>query len=89
MRRSVSGFDALAALRTMRFDAILADDSCGDMKPLEFVLNVRDMVKNDPVIMIGGAELGRFTDVWAHCRVFYAGEKSAIPGRIPECVQRA
>ncbi len=84
-----SGLQALVSLRKSSFDIVIADDSCFDMEPIEFTLNVRELAVNEPMLLLGGRELERFAYVWRRWQVFFAGPKEDLLATIPRCIHEA
>jgi len=81
------GFQALDLLLKHEYDFIVVDDSFSDVGPIEFSLNVRDLARNTPHMLVGGNGLARFRRVWRHCNVFFAGPKDHVLERISEAIE--
>jgi DNA-binding NtrC family response regulator len=82
-----NAFDALDSLRGLFRDIVVADDSCPDMEPMEFMFNVRDMTSNDPVILLGGEHLESYKNALKKWKVFFVGQKMRLLSMIPASVE--
>ena len=83
------GMEALECLHKLLFDVVVADDSCCNMDPMEFMFNVKDLASNEPIIMLGGKDLDGFEFVWKHSKVFFAGPKNELLSMVSACADNA
>lgn len=83
------GLRGIDLLRKLRYDLIVVDDALGDVSPLEFTLNFRELTSNVPVYIVAGGCLDDLPELGRFCPVFFAGSRTEVLARFDAAVERA
>lgn len=81
--------DSLDLLRKQRYDIVLVDETLEGMSPLEFTLNLRDLVKPMPVALVAGDFNGHPERLQRQCELYYMGGADELVERVPDAVREA
>ncbi len=87
------GLRGIDLLRKQRYDLIVVDDALSDVSPLEFTLNLRELVPNAPVYIVAGDQVDRLPGPQRVCETFFAGVRTdaltCIEAAVEEAARRA
>jgi CheY-like chemotaxis protein len=83
------GLEGMQLMKEHQYDIVVVDESLAEAGQVEFVLSVRDLMTNGPVILVAGASMARFVKVWQQCNVYSADSRSATVRRIADAVNEA
>jgi DNA-binding NtrC family response regulator len=86
---TADGLEGMQLMREHQYDIVVVDESVAGAGQVEFVLSVRDLMNNSPVILVAGAEVRRFEKVWRQCQVYSAATRSATARKIGDAVNEA
>lgn len=74
-RNALRGLDLV---RSHHVDLVLVDESLNGMQQMEFLLNLIDVSRRRPVMLLAGRNLERFRHIWSSIGVFAAGPRPTI-----------
>lgn len=82
------GKTAFDLARRDKYDVLLIDDSLsGSLEQKELLLNLRDVKKELPYIMITGPEVKKYSKLWDYCDVDVAERRRSLVDRIPSILK--
>lgn len=76
--RAHDGIHGLEIVRSERIDLVLVDDSLDGMQQMEFLLNLIDLSRSRPVMLLAGRDLDRYRHIWSSIGVFAADTRPSI-----------
>lgn len=87
---TADGKYAMNSVRKIMYDIILADQSLDDsIQQMEFVLNVKDLLDEIPVVVVTGENMEKYQKLWGHCEVSFTETRSSAMINIKKIVKTA